>query len=223
MAYSVYSRLKLLIFRIRNKNKVKIGTRCQIQNTCFEGKNSVAEGTRLFNSSIGYGSYINKNSSLSYVKMGRFCSIADNVFVSLGNHPTNRVSTHPAFYYNTKKQIGWTYHKGEPLFDEIYKYPRGENFYQVIIGNDVWIGSHALIMGGIKIGDGAVIASGSVVTKDVEAYSIVGGVPAKLIKKRFTEEQIASLLTIKWWDKSPAEIEKIYRLFVDVKKFINHV
>lgn len=223
MFYSIYSKLKFEIFRFQNRHKVKIGKRCMVYNTLFEGKNSIASGTRITNSKVGYGSYININSSLSFVKIGRYCSIADNVCVSLGNHPTNHVSTHPAFYYNTEKQIGWTYHKGEPLFDEIYKYPKGEDFYQVIIGNDVWIGSHALIMGGIRIGDGAVIASGAVVTKDVEPYSVVGGVPAKLIKMRFTEEQRTSLLRIKWWNKSPIEIENSYRSFVDVNNFINHV
>lgn len=223
MIHSIYSKLKFEIFRFRNRHKVKVGRRCQIHNTLFEGRNSVANGTKITNSKIGYGSYININSSLSFVKMGRYCSIADNVYVSIGNHPINHVSTHPAFYYNTETQIGWTYHKGEPLFKEIYKYPDGEDFYQVIIGNDVWIGSHALLMGGIKIGDGAVIAAGSVVTKDVEPYSIVGGVPAKLIKKRFTEEQITTLQSIKWWDKSPIEIENSYRSFVDVNNFINHV
>ena len=223
MFYSIYSKLKFEIFRFQNRHKVKIGKRCMVYNTLFEGKNSIAAGTKITNSKVGYGSYININSSLSFVKIGRYCSIADNVCVSLGNHPTNHVSTHPAFYYNTEKQIGWTYHKGEPLFDEIYKYPKGEYFYQVIIGNDVWIGSHAIIMGGISIGDGAVIASGAVVTRDVEPYSIVGGVPAKLIKMRFTEEQRTSLLKIKWWDKSPIEIENSYRSFVDVNNFINHV
>lgn len=219
----VLSRLQYVLFRIRNRRVVIIGSHCQVSKSIFEGKNSVADGTTLSNCNFGYGSYINKNSSLSFVKIGRYCSIADNVYVSLGNHPIDHVNTHPAFYYNTEKQIGWTYHKGDPLFDEIYKYPKGEDFYQVIIGNDVWIGSHALIMGGIRIGDGAVIASGAVVTKDVEPYSIVGGVPAKLIKMRFTEEQIASLLRIKWWNKSPIEIENSYRSFVDVNSFINHV
>ena len=219
----VLSRLQYVLFRIRNRREVIIGSHCQVSKSIFEGKKSVADGTTLSNCNFGYGSYINKNSSLSFVKIGRYCSIADNVYVGIGNHPINHVSTHPAFYYNTEKQIGWTYHKGEPLFDEIYKYPDGENFYQVIIGNDVWIGSHALLMGGIRIGDGAVIAAGSVVTKDVEPYSIVGGVPAKVIKMRFTEEQRASLLRIKWWNKSPIEIENSYRSFVDVNNFINHV
>lgn len=222
MIFSVFSKLKFEMFRFRNRNKIRIGRRCQIYHTLFEGKNSVANGTKITNSKIGYGSYININSSLSFVKIGRYCSIADNVCVSIGNHPINYVSTHPAFYYNTEKQIGWTYHKGEPLFDEIYKYPDGEDFYQVIIGNDVWIGSHALLMGGIRIGDGAIIASGAVVTRDVEPYSIVGGVPAKLIKKRFTDEQIASLQRIKWWERTPNEIENDYRTFVDVERFINH-
>lgn len=221
MLGSLLSIFKYLIFRFQNRHKVKIGLYCQVRNTVFEGKNSVADGTKLLNCKVGYGSYINKCTSLSFVKIGRFCSIADSVCTSLGNHPINYVSTHPSFYYNTEKQIGWTLYKGEPLFKEIYKFPKGENLYQVVIGNDVWIGSHVLIMGGIKIGDGAIIAAGAVVTKDVEPYSVVGGVPAKLIKMRFPEEQIDQLLKIKWWDRSISDIESNINAFIDINRFIN--
>ena len=91
------------------------------------------------------------------------------------------VTTHPSFYYNTENQIGWTLYKGTPLYKEIYRFPKGENLYQVVIGNDVWIGSHVLIMGGVKIGDGAIIAAGAVVTKDVPDNAVVVGVPARII------------------------------------------
>lgn len=217
----ILCRFKDLIFRFRNRHKVKIGTNCRVNNTIFEGKNSVADGTKLLNCIVGLGSYINKNSSLSFVKIGKFCSIADSVCVSLGNHPINYVTTHPSFYYNTENQIGWTLYKGTPLYKEIYRFPKGENLYQVVIGNDVWIGSHVLIMGGVKIGDGAIIAAGAVVTKDVEPYSIVGGVPAKTIKKRFSSEQIDCLLRIRWWDNPISELEGNLSLFNDVDKFID--
>lgn len=214
------SKIEQGLFRIRNRNKVKIGSHCKIVNTSFEGKNSVADGTKLINCHFGIGSYISKEASLSYVKVGRFCSIADSVSVCLGNHPINYVSTHPAFYYNTESQIGWSYYQGEPLFKDIYRHPIGENYYQIVIGNDVWIGSHALLMGGVRIGDGAIIAAGAVVTKDVEPYAIVGGVPAKLIKKRFSDSIINSLLKIGWWDKSYSEIERNKNLFIDIDNFI---
>lgn len=221
MLGSMLSRIKFFVFRYRNRSKAKIGKYCHIVNTIFEGKNSVADGTRLTNCKLGYGSYISKNTNLSYVKMGRFCSIADSVCVCIGNHPINYVTTHPAFYYNTEDQIGWTYYRGEPFYKEIYKYPKDESFYQIVIGSDVWIGSHALIMGGIKIGDGAIIAAGAVVTKDVEPYSIVGGVPAKQIKMRFSKEIIEKLVEIKLWDKPIIEIERDYMLYTDVNKFLS--
>jgi acetyltransferase-like isoleucine patch superfamily enzyme len=120
--------------------------------------------------------------------VGNFCSIADNVVVYLGgNHRVDRVTTYP--FGHIHKEI---YNKfdgsGHPA-------SRGD----VIIGNDVWIGANVTIMSGITIGDGAVIANNSHIVKNVEPYSLVGGNPGKLIKYRFTPEQIDKLLEIKWW------------------------
>lgn len=127
--------------------------------------------------------------------IGKFCMIASDVkFIMNGaNHLTKSISSFPF-----------------AIFGEDWKnamdgknYPTKGN---TEIGNDVWIGFNSTIMPGIKIGDGAIIATNSTVTKDVEPYSIVGGNPAKEIKKRFTKEQIEKLLEIKWWNW---EIEKI--------------
>ncbi|GAB3932153.1 hypothetical protein GCM10028827_30120 [Mucilaginibacter myungsuensis] len=90
----------------------------------------------------------------------------------------------------------------------------------VSIGNDVWIGSNAIIMDGVTIGNGAVIAANSVVTKDVGDYEIVGGVPAKLIKKRFDENLIMKLNEIEWWDKDEAWIKKNIDNFRDIERFL---
>lgn len=106
-----------------------------------------------------------------------------------------------------------------PLYP-IWKYtdPIGKKLVE--IGNDVWIGSHVLIMDGVKIGDGAIIAAGAVVTKDVEPYSIVGGVPARHIRYRFSEEQIKKLLQLKWWEKDFGWIKEHYRDFRNINEFI---
>lgn len=215
------SKISLLLFLCKNKNRVRVSFKSEIYNVIVEGKNSIADDVKLSNCKIGYGSYINKCTILSYVKIGRFCSIADHVSVCRGNHPVHFVTTHPAFYYDTSSQIGYTFHKGTPLFSDIYKFPPGEDYYQVIIGNDVWIGSHAIIMGGCCIGDGAVIAAGSVVTKDIEPYTIVGGVPARVIRKRFSKEIIDKLLITKWWDRPISDIESNYEIYTDVSSFLN--
>lgn len=219
---TIFQRIKFLIFRFRNKSSVRICLNSYVSNTFFEGNNSISEKCVVVNCKFGFASYVNKNTNLSYVKIGRYCSIADNVRVCLGNHPTHFVTTFPAFYYDTSSQIGFTIHQGDPLFDGIYRHPNGDDYYQIIIGNDVWIGSNVMIMGGIKIGDGAIVAAGSVVTKDVKSYSIVGGVPAKLIRMRFTDEIVKRLNDIKWWNWSLEDIHSNYKSFLDINTFIDN-
>ena len=127
--------------------------------------------------------------------IGKFCMIASGVtFIMNGaNHLTDAISTYPFAIF----QNGW---EGAM---EGKTYPiKGDT----IVGNDVWIGYNVTIMAGVKIGDGAIIATNSTVTKDVAPYSIVGGNPAKEIKKRFSEEKIGQLLAMQWWDW---DIEKI--------------
>jgi len=120
--------------------------------------------------------------------VGNFCSIAGNVNIYLGgNHRTDWVSTYPFGHVNKDKFNN---------FDGIgHPSTKGD----VIIANDVWIGSNVTIMSGVTIGNGVVIANNSHIIKDIEPYSLVGGNPAKLIKYRFTPEQIEKLLEIKWW------------------------
>ena len=127
--------------------------------------------------------------------IGKFCMIASDVkFIMNGaNHLTDSLSTYPFSIFGN----GWE------------KAMEGKTFPQkgnITIGNDVWIGYNATIMAGVTIGDGAIIATNATVVKDVEPYSIVGGNPAKEIKKRFSEETIAKLLELQWWNW---DIEKI--------------
>ena len=142
--------------------------------------------------SIRYLDEDNKKGDKLYI--GKFCSIATGVNFNLGgseNHRSDWISTFP---------FSKIFEKGNDSY-----FPKGNT----IIGNDVWIGTEAIIMPGITIGDGAIIGARSIVTKDIPPYSIVVGVPGKVIKKRFSDEIIEKLLHSKWWD---LEINKIMKL-----------
>ena len=136
--------------------------------------------------------------------IGKFCMIASDVtFIMNGaNHLTNSITSYPFAIF------------GHDWSDamEGKSYPtKGDT----VIGNDVWIGYNSTIMPGVKIGDGAIIATNSIVTKDVEPYAVVGGNPAKEIKKRFTENEINKLLKIRWWNWSIEKITKNVKKLTD--------
>lgn len=191
----------------KNRNKfLKIGYLSSVQNTEIGLYNTIYENVGISNSLLGDFVYIAPNTLISNTKTGKFCSIGPNVRIGLGIHPTHFISTFPAFFSSKGQcQIVFT---EEDQIEEIGK---------VEIGNDVWIGANALIMYNVKIGDGAVIAAGAIVTKDVEPYSIVAGVPAREIKKRFTDEEISALSEIKWWDKDISWLKNNARLFTTPK------
>jgi len=185
------------------------------KKTRFEGNNKVCRGSFVSDSVLGYGSYVGANCFLSKVNIGRFCSIGSNVKVISSMHPTSKfVSTHPSFYSNAK-QAGFTY-VNQNIFEE-HVYADANRSFAVEIESDVWIGSDVTILGGCRIGNGAVIATGAVVTKDVESYQIVGGVPAKEVKKRFTDEDIKFLLDLRWWEKDLSWISENAAYFKDLE------
>lgn len=158
---------------------------------------------------IGKYTYIGHNAVIYNTTIGRFCSIGNNFTCCLGIHPLNGLSTSPMFY-SKGRQNGTTLSASNKI----------EEFQHVEIGNDVFIGDRVTILSGVVIGDGAVIGAGSVVTADVPPYAIVGGVPAKLIRYRFTPKQVAALLRIKWWNFDVSELPQIERLFWDIDEFI---
>lgn len=151
----------------------------------------------LLNCDIGEHTYIaSKNfPSKKRAKIGKYCSIAREVLIAPGDHPVHLLTTHPISYSSTAFC---------PFFVDI-KAPKDkaiqhEPYERVNIGNDVWVGQRAIIMDGVNIGDGAVIGAGAIVTKDIQPYAIAVGVPAKVIKYRFSSEIIEKLLELKWWD-----------------------
>ena len=132
-------------------------------------------------------------------KIGKFTSIAKNVKIGIGSHDANFLSTSP-FIYGNGGGVGFKTFKPKNITES--KISNIVNSLQkpVTIGNDVYIGMNALLKAGITIGDGAIVGMGAVVTKDVPPYAIVVGVPAKVIRYRFSEEMIKDLLELKWWD-----------------------
>jgi acetyltransferase-like isoleucine patch superfamily enzyme len=150
------------------------------------------------------------------LRIGKFCSINDGVTIHLGgNHPTHFVSTYPFWVFMEHWPLARV-----ALDERDAAVSRGElgevvgSNGDVIIGNDVWMGTHAAILSGVTVGDGAVIGAYAVVTRDVEPYTIVGGIPARPIRKRFDDETIRRLLEIRWWDwpheKIAANVNTIY-------------
>lgn len=184
----------------------------------FEGNNRIGRNAS-FRGRLGYGSYMGDRCSINAI-IGKYCSIASDVVTISGSHPTqNFVSTHPAFF-SIRKQAGFTY-VSQNLFQEDSTIDKDRHLVE--IGNDVWIGSGVKLLGGIHIGDGSVVAAGAVVCKDVPPYTIVGGVPAKIIRKRFQDDQITKLLSFQWWNNGESWIRKNAHLFQNVDVFIREM
>lgn len=209
------------ICRIKGQNKnVTFMPESDIGSSSeFEGLNKIGINS-WFEGKMGYGSYVGNNCIIKG-KIGRFCSIGHNVTVLTGTHPAHCfVSTNPLFY-SLGKQNGATWVKQQKFQETIYA--DLEHRFGIIIGNDVWIGYNATIMGGVNVGDGAIVAAGALVKDDIKPYSIVAGQPAKEIGKRFSDDQIAWLIDYQWWNKPIDWIRDNAELFDNVDSFISYM
>ena len=178
-------------------NNVRIQDHCTILHSKLEDNTTVYAHSSLSHSTLGSYSYVAENCRMGRANVGRFSSIGPFFVCGFGEHPSSFITTSPAFY-STQRQCGMTFTDSD-LFEEQR---------QVIIGNDVWIGARVFVRDGVKIGNGALIAAGAVVTADVSDYSIVGGVPAKLIRHRFSEPVVQELLKIQWWNWSEDQLRE---------------
>ncbi len=168
--------------------------------TVFEDHVKLTKKTFVRNSRFGRGSYLGEGSRIVNTDIGRFCSIGPDVLIGgMGRHPTDFLSTSPSFY-STKGQTGLTYLGESSPFKESLR---------TTIGNDVWVGARVVVLDGVTVHDGAILAAGAIVVRDVPPYAIVGGVPAKPIKRRFDESTVEKLTSICWWDQDDRTLKEI--------------
>lgn len=211
--------IKIYKIKMQKKNIIFLRKANIDKNAVLEGQNKIGAES-WFEGYMGFGTYIGDQCTIKG-KIGRYCSIGHKVTVLTGTHPSHGfVSTHPTFF-SLGLQNGTTYVSTQKFKEKIYA--DENNKYGCIIGNDVWIGYNATIMGGCTIGDGAIVAAGALVRKNVEPYTIVAGQPAKVIGKRFEDEKIAFLMKIKWWDKPEAWIKSHADDFEDISKFERNI
>jgi acetyltransferase-like isoleucine patch superfamily enzyme len=174
--------------------------RCKLQplsrivDVNFEESMQVNRNTQVGpNVSVGAYFSMNQDCYIARAKVGRYCSFGARTVINPFGHPVDWLSIHEFQYHDVAFNF-------MPEWSQLAKRPREGLLKHVDIGNDVWAGHNVVIMGGVKVGDGAILATGTVVTHDVPPYAVVGGVPARIIKYRFSKPIIERLLSITWWN-----------------------
>jgi chloramphenicol O-acetyltransferase type B len=180
---------------------VRLWNNSKVENSVFKSFVTLGAGSQIQNSTIDSYSYLGQECFLYMTTVGKFCSIAQRMSSGRGNHTTNMLSTSPVFFL--KDVVCGT------TFAEQDAY---EGHPQTLVGNDVWIGADVFLKSGVKIGNGAIVAAGAVVMHDVKPYSIVGGVPAREIRKRYSNDDISILQHLQWWNWPEAELREVVSL-----------
>lgn len=184
-------------------------TKSEISNSTVADKAHVYPPFFLHRVEVGAYSYIAKNSNITNCTIGKFCSIGPNFCCGLGIHPTDGISTSPMFYSMSKVN-------GVSLVEQ----NKVVESKHTTIGNDVFIGANVTVLDGVTIGDGAVIGAGAVVSKDIPPYAIAVGCPIRIVKYRMTEEQIAAMQRIQWWNWDDDRLQEVEKMFEDIDGFI---
>jgi phosphonate metabolism protein (transferase hexapeptide repeat family) len=168
--------------------------------------------SKMLESTLGAYSYIMNDCEITYSGIGKFSSIASHVRINPGNHPLWRASLHHFSY----RSLAYGFAREDDA--DFFNWRRA---HSVLIGNDVWIGHGAILLPGVTIGDGAVVGAGAVVTKNVAPYTIVAGVPARVLRRRVSEQVEGWLRDIAWWDWSRQQLEEAFDDFrnCDVEQF----
>ena len=204
--YLIREQLRLRKVRKRYDPSCKIGTATVNQTVKLGKKVYLAENVSVrADVEIGDYSYVNKGTIVfKGTKIGKYCSIGYDVEIGPPEHPIGYLSTNPNIYRHEKLR-------------EFFPWPDDDITCPVSIGNDVWIGSKAIVLQGVTIGDGAIIAGGAIVKKDVEPFTIVGGVPAKFLRRRFDMEKEDVIKNSHWWDKNIEEIQILSKQIYDME------
>ena len=201
--------------------KCKIGPKTKVRYAQIEPFVRIGENCNVQSSSIGSYSYLGDNCNIPQTKIGKFCSIATGANLAAGNHPSDYISTSP-YTYST---IRWSF-AAKCFYDREFAYINESERCLCEIGHDVWIGTGALLVASgrpLRIGNGAVIAAGAVVTKDVPAYAVVAGCPARVVRYRFNESIVERLEQFQWWNQNPTWLKENCHMFSDVESFLEHV
>ena len=203
--------------KYKHRHLVQFGITSYLSHRCqFGGMNKIYSHS-YFNGTLGRGSYIGNRCHLS-ADIGQFTSIGNHVTQILESHPYKEpfVTTSPMFY-SLRKQNGYTFSQTQ-IFEEYRLYDKDRGI-AIRIGNDCWIGNDVCFIGGVQIGDGAVVLAKALVTKNVPPYAIVGGIPAKIIGFRYEEETITFLQKVQWWNMDVKWLRKHRELLCDINIF----
>jgi phosphonate metabolism protein (transferase hexapeptide repeat family) len=175
-----------------------IDSSARVHKSTLGAYTSVGSRTSMGETIFGDYSYVVNDSSIMYAEIGKFCSIAAHTRINPGNHPMWRAALHHFTYRS--ESYGFAIEDDHEFFE-------WRREHKVVLGNDVWIGHGAIILPGVKIGTGAGIGAGAVVSKDVPPFAIVAGVSAKILRYRFEEKVQQGLLDLAWWDWSREKLE----------------
>ena len=182
-----------------------------VQKSRIGSWTEIGRNTVIVESTIGDYTYDDGDVSICYSEIGQYCSIANRVRINPGNHPRDRVTQHHMTYRRVK--FGLSDRDDEEFFAWRRAHP-------CVVGHDVWIGHAAVILPGVSIGTGAIVGAGAIVTRDVEPYQVVAGVPARPLRFRFSSDVITRILKSRWWEWGRPQLEERWEDLCSLPTFL---